>query len=271
MILDIRGLQFSYRSAQVLAEVTFRLGGHEVVAICGPNGAGKTTLLRCVNAILLPQCGDILIEGVELSRLSRTEIARKIGYVAQHAEMSRTTVFDSILLGRRPHISLRVKEHDLRVVNAAIERLHLEDLSLRYIDELSGGEFQKVCIARAIVQEPRVLLLDEPTSNLDLKNQIEILKLVREVTSGHDMAAVMTMHDLNMALHYADHLIFLKKGTVHEICTPGEVTGTLIEEIYGVAVRLEKNNGYPIIIPVEIDGGVRDDCFDTDREGREPV
>ncbi len=139
------------------------------------------------------------------------EIALGIGYVAQKSESARLTVFDAVLMGRKPHIVWRVGEHDLKVVDSAIRRLHMGSLSLRYIDQLSGGELQKVAIARALVQEPKLMLLDEPTSSLDLKSQIDILTMLRRVVDEHKIGAVMTMHDLNTALRYADKSAFFSR------------------------------------------------------------
>ena len=161
------------------------------------------------------------------------------------------TVFDAVLLGRRPHIRWDVTEADIQIVEAAVRMLNLEDLTLRYIDEMSGGELQKVSIARALVQEPRVLLLDEPTSSLDLKNQLEILGIIRSVTTEHNVAAVMTMHDLNMALRYADRFILLKDGVIHAAGGPDVVTPETIEAVYGVPVTVERYNGFRFVVPLE--------------------
>ncbi|MFP4686884.1 MAG: ABC transporter ATP-binding protein [bacterium] len=251
MILEVEDLYFSYRDNPVLKGINFAIRDHEVVAICGPNGAGKTTLLRCINSILTPDSGKISIEENDLSTLNRNQIARKFGYVAQQSQIARTTVFDSILLGRHPYISFKPTEKDLRVVNATIEKLHLQPLSLRYLDQLSGGELQKVSIARAIVQEPRVMLLDEPTSSLDLKNQVEILNLIKNIIRGHEMAALMTMHDLNRALQYADQLLFLKEGKIFASCSPDQVSEKLIEKVYDVKVLVEQTEEYPVIIPIK--------------------
>ena len=250
MILDVDGVAFTYRSSPVIRDITFSLRPHQVLAILGPNGVGKTTLLKCMNAILRPKTGSVLVEGTDLLTADRMAIARKVGYVPQRCEVGRMTAFDAILLGRRPHIRWDVTEADLRIVEAAVRMLRLEDLSLRYIDEMSGGELQKVSIARALVQEPRVLLLDEPTSSLDLKNQLEILEIVRRVTADHDVAAVMTMHDLNMALRYADRFILLKDGVIHAAGGPDVVTPEIIEAVYGVPVTLERYNGFSVVVPL---------------------
>ncbi len=250
MMLSVDNVQFKYKSEPVLGGINFKVACHEVVSILGPNGVGKTTLLKCMNAILKPKKGSIFIDGEDVLGLPSMDIARRMGYVAQHSEISRTTVFDSILLGRRPHIVWKVSEHDLRLTNAAIIRLNLQDLTLRYINELSGGELQKVSIARALVQEPRVLLLDEPTSSLDLKNQIEILQIIREVAATHEVSAVMTMHNLNMALRYSDKFIFLKNGSVFAAGGQDIVTPDIIEAVYGVSVEIQNQRGAPVVIPM---------------------
>jgi iron complex transport system ATP-binding protein len=142
-----------------------------------------------------------------------------------------------------------ISEKDLRIVNSIINTLHLNDLSLRFIDELSGGELQKVCTARALVQEPDILLLDEPTSNLDLKNQIEILDLIHRIVIEHNVAAIMTMHDLNMAMRYSDKLIFLRDGKIYSYCETTNITASIIEEVYGIPVVIEHYDSIPVVIP----------------------
>lgn len=251
MMLRVKGVSFRYRSVPVLEDICFDVNEGELLTILGPNGVGKSTLLKCLNGILKPQSGCILIENDNLLKLHTLEIARRLGYVAQKSESARLTAFDAILLGRRPHIRWSVTEHDLRIVNAAIQRLNLEELSLRYVDEMSGGEFQKVCIARALVQEPKVLLLDEPTASLDLKNQLEILKLIKKVVIEHTISAVMSMHNLNTALRYSDKFLFLKHGTIFAAGKRHDITAEVIEAVYGVHVAIEHYQGHPIIIPVD--------------------
>jgi iron complex transport system ATP-binding protein len=250
MILTVDNVSFQYKSTAVLDSICFQVPVHNVVAVLGPNGVGKTTLLRCMNAILRPKSGVVRINGENILNMGTMEIARRMGYVAQRAEAARTTVFDAILLGRRPHISWRASEHALRLTHAATDRLGLNALSLRYVTELSGGELQKVSIARALVQEPGILLLDEPTSSLDLKNQIEILKTIRQVAATHEVAAVMTMHNLNMALRYADQFIFLKAGRIFAAGGAETVTPEIIGEVYDVAVDITRHRGAPMVVPL---------------------
>jgi iron complex transport system ATP-binding protein len=249
MILNVLGVDFTYSGCSVLSGVDFQLEGGELLAILGPNGVGKTTLLKCINAIHRPSCGAVMVEGRDVLAMRPDEIALGIGYVAQKSETARLTVFDAVLMGRKPHIRWRVGEHDLKIVDSAIRRLHLEKLALRYIDQLSGGELQKVVIARAMVQEPQLLLLDEPTSSLDLKSQIDILTMIRRVVDEHRIGAVMTMHDLNTALRYADKVLFLKDGTIHSEGPTCDVTSEMIEEVYGLPVHIHHVHGHPLIVP----------------------
>jgi iron complex transport system ATP-binding protein len=177
------------------------------------------------------------------------QIARHIGYVAQQQSPGRMTVFDAVLMGRRPHIRWNVSKKDLCIVDGAIKSLNIEALAMRYVDRISGGELQKVAIGRALVQEPRLLLLDEPTSSLDLKNQMEILSLVKRVAHDHAISAVMTMHDLNMALRFADKCLFVKSGKIFEACKTMDVQAETIEAVYGVPVIIHHHNGCPVVIP----------------------
>ncbi|MFW6181404.1 MAG: ABC transporter ATP-binding protein [Spirochaetota bacterium] len=251
MILQVQDVSFSYRSEPVLDRVAFQAGEGELIAVLGPNGVGKTTLLRCVNAVLRPRAGCILVDGRNVLRLSGPEIAREIGYVAQRSEPARLTAFDAILLGRKPHITWKASRRDLEIVDAAIKRLGLEQLLLRHVDEMSGGELQKVCIARAIVQEPRVMLLDEPTASLDLGNQLDILAFIKHVVDAHRITALMAVHDLNTALRYADRFLFMKEGRIFASGHVEDVTPEIIEAVYGVRVIIERVRGNPVVIPID--------------------
>jgi iron complex transport system ATP-binding protein len=249
MILEVKNINFSYNSRPVLSDVSFSAGAGELMAILGPNGVGKTTLLKCINAIHRPSSGEILVDGQDVLTMTPNNIARSIGYVAQRSEAAWLTVFDAVLMGRKPHIKWRVSENDLKIVESGLRRLHLDELSLRYVTQLSGGELQKVSVARALVQEPHLMLLDEPTSSLDLKNQIEILKILRRVVDEHRIAAVMSMHDLNTALRYAQKFLLLKDHKVFATGHIEEITPEMIEEVYEVHVTIQKVDGFPIVVP----------------------
>lgn len=250
-MLEINNLEFSYRSSRkILEKIEFDVENGECVAILGNNGAGKSTMLKCLNKIIAPQKGTVAVNGTDLLQLSRLEIAKNTAYVAQKNEGSRITVYDAILLGRKPFIKLSPTKRDYEIVEGIIEKLNLEDMALRLIDELSGGELQKVMIARALAQEPKVLLLDEPTSSLDLKNQIEVLQLLQKITRENQIAVVIVIHDLNLALRYCDRFLFLKDSSV--FCYGGMevMTSENISEVYQVPVAVEHYQNQSIVIPL---------------------
>ena len=249
MILRIDNIRFNYNGHPVLKDVTFSVQKGEVIAILGPNGVGKTTLLRCINGILKPLSGAVMVENENVLKMDAAAVARRIGYVAQRQTAGKITVFDAILMGRRPHIRFRVSKEDIRIVDGAVKSLHLEKLAMRSIDQMSGGELQKVALGRALVQEPNLLLLDEPTSSLDLKNQLEILKLIRRIVKEHAVCAVMTLHDLSTALRFSDKCLFLKDGSIHAVISPQKVSAEIINQVYGITADIHYYNGYPIVIP----------------------
>ena len=255
MILHAENLRFGYDGRQVLAGLEFELAAGEMLAVLGPNGVGKTTLLKCLSAMHKPTGDAVLVEGLDIFRMARAEVAKRLGYVAQRAEAGRLTAFDAVLLGRKPHMGWRASDRDLRMVEAALRHVGLDHLALRSIDRMSGGELQKVCIARALVQEPRIMLLDEPTSSLDLRNQLEVLRTIRHVAEGHGVAVIMTMHDLNTALRFAHRLLFIKDGRAHTLTTPDELRPETIEAVYGVAADIVRHGGQPFIIPKDIREG----------------
>lgn len=250
MILSVQGLRFSYPSRQVLDEISFSVDKGDCLAVLGTNGVGKSTLLKCLNRILKPQSGTVFIKKDELSSLGRTELARKLGYVSQKQEIVRCTVFDAVLLGRTPYIKWDVNQKDLEVTEKVLRMLDLEGFSMRYLDELSGGELQKVVIARALAQEPEVLLLDEPTSNLDLKNQLEVVGIIKKVVRTQKIAAVVTMHDLNLALRFANKFLMLKNGTIFAAGGMDIMTPENVESVYSVPVTIERCREVPVVVPL---------------------
>ncbi|MEI3348911.1 MAG: ABC transporter ATP-binding protein [Dysosmobacter sp.] len=247
-MIEVQNLSFSYGHHPVLSHVGFTAQSGECVGILGNNGAGKSTLITCINRIRTPDSGSVLIDGKAVGSMSRRELARSVAYVAQKNEMSQTTVFDCVLLGRKPYIRWAVGEEDLRLCTAMIHRVGLEALELRSLDELSGGELQKVMLARALVQRPKVLLLDEPTSNLDLRNQYEMMELVREVAREQHITVLIVIHDLNLALRYCDRFFFLKDGSGYRYGGMEVVDQSTIESVYGVCAKVMDVGGRRIVI-----------------------
>jgi iron complex transport system ATP-binding protein len=250
MILTVQGIRFHYPGRPVLEEASFAVEKGEVLAILGTNGAGKTTLLKCLNRILTPAAGTVLIKDEPTSAFSRNALAQKMGYVEQQRSGSRATVFNTVLLGRKPYIRWDITRNDMAIAAQALETLGLEEYALRYLDELSGGELQKVVLARALAQEPEILLMDEPTSSLDLKNQIEVVNLIRQISRERGIAAVVAMHDLNLALRFADRFILLKDKTIYAAGGSEVMTPENIEAVYAVPVTIAVHNGSRVVIPL---------------------
>lgn len=250
MILSVRGLSFRYQSSSIIENIDFSVSKGECLAILGPNGVGKSTLLKCINRILKPQMGVVCIKNVDSFKFSSTELAKRMGYVTQKHETNRCTVYDAVLLGRKPYIKWDVCRNDLDIADRVLELLELESYSLRYMDELSGGEIQKVVIARALAQEPDLLLLDEPTSNLDLKNQLEVISIIKRVAREQQIAAIVTMHDLNLALRFADKFLLLKDGEIFAGGGPEVIIPGNIERVYSVKVTIEKYRNVPVVVPL---------------------
>lgn len=250
MKLEVKGVDFSYDTTPVLKDVSLALESGNLLAILGPNGSGKTTLLKCINRILKPQKGHILLDGKDLRDFGREEIARNLGYVSQRETQSfPSTVFDTVLMGRKPYINWRPGPKDLEVVSETLQVLNLEDLAMKEINRLSGGERQKVMVARALAQEPAVLLLDEPTRNLDLKHQLEVLDIVKKQVTERGISCLMAIHDLNLAARYSDKIVILHDGEIFATGGLEVLTPENIEPVYGVKVRVSEDGGNLLVIP----------------------
>ncbi|ADY57367.1 Phosphonate-transporting ATPase [Syntrophobotulus glycolicus DSM 8271] len=250
MILHVRGLEFRYPSHFVFQDIDFSVDQGDCLAVLGTNGVGKSTLLKCLNRVLKPRGGAVCIHQDEISHLSRVELAKRVGYVAQKQEGTRCTVFDTVLMGRKPYIKWDVSPGDLEITRRVLNTLELGDYALRYLDELSGGEVQKVWIARALAQEPDLLMLDEPTSNLDLKNQLEVINIIKTVVKKQQIAAIVTMHDLNLALRFANKFLLLKEGKIFAIGGLEVMTPENIENVYSVPVVIRKYQDRPVVVPL---------------------
>jgi iron complex transport system ATP-binding protein len=250
MILSVDNIRFSYNSHPVIDKVSFDLEKGCLLAILGVNGAGKSTLLKCLNRILRPQTGSVMLGEEDLHRLSQNAIARRMGYVPQQHPATNLTVFESVLLGRRPHMGLTVGATDYAVVDQTIRQMGLAELALCPVRDLSGGEAQKVMIARALAQSPSILLLDEPTSNLDLKNQLEVMGLLRSVVSARGLMAVVAIHDLNLAVRFADYFLFIKDHRIHAMATVDDLCADTIAQVYGVEVLIQEVGGHRVVVPV---------------------
>ena len=250
MKLDVTGISFAYNSHPVIEDMNFSLQSGQIMSVLGVNGAGKSTLLKCMNRILKPHQGAVLLNGEDLLAMSRNEVARRMGYVPQTRQSTGMTVFETVLMGRKPHIRWAMTKSDYEHVENIIQEIGISHLAMRPVSELSGGEAQKVVIARALAQSPKVLLLDEPTSNLDLKNQLEVMHLIRNVIAEQGLAAVVAIHDLNIALRFTDNLLFLKNHRIHSITDRDSLDAETIKQVYGVEVALKKVGNHTVVVPL---------------------
>ena len=250
--LKVKNVEFSYASVPILKDICIELAASEMLGVVGPNGAGKSTLLRCIDRILKPQRGSILLDEREIKKMNMLELAKKLGYIPQStAQVFPATVFDTVLLGRRPHVGWRSGEKDRKKVLKSLQMLNIEKFAMRDINELSGGQQQKVFIARALTQEPDVLLFDEPTSNLDIKHQLEVMEIIKSIVREKEISAIMAIHDLNLASRYADRIIMMNDG---EIFSAGDSVSVLtpesIKQVYGVEAEVNHIHGRPYIVPI---------------------
>ncbi|MDR2203570.1 MAG: ABC transporter ATP-binding protein [Nitrososphaerota archaeon] len=252
MNISIQELTFNYNSTPTLNNITLQIHQSEILGMIGPNGSGKSTLLKCINKILEPKQGKILLDQQSITKINRIEIAKKIGYVPQSTNTNENiTVFETVLTGRRPHITWQSNKKDQEKTWQALKTLSIEKLAMRNFYELSGGEQQRVIIARAIAQEAKVLLLDEPTSNLDIKHQIEVMDLTHKLVLKEKLAAAIAIHDLNLAAKYCNKIIMIKEG---KIIDAGETKTVLTEDniskVYEIKVKVNHYKNTPYIIPI---------------------
>ncbi|MBN2155295.1 MAG: ABC transporter ATP-binding protein [Candidatus Lokiarchaeota archaeon] len=252
MEINVDSVSFAYNSTPVLNNISFTVQKGEFIGIVGPNGAGKTTILKLIQKLLKPKSGKIQIRERSLKGMKLEDIAKTIGYIPQ-TELTQfpTSVFNTILMGRKPHFSWGPTENDLEIVSSIILNLGLKDLSLRNINEMSGGQRQKVIIGRVFAQDPDILLLDEPTANLDLHHQLEILDLLKDL-SKRGKTVVMAIHDLNLALKYCDKFIMVHDHQIYA-CGGREIfTQAIIKKVFQVKVSIfHDDNGGIFLIPIQ--------------------
>jgi len=244
-MIEVDSVSFRYHQDWVLQDVSFQVRKGEFVGVIGPNGSGKTTLLKTLYRLLTPQRGDVLFDHLSLKKMSRGEIAKKIAVVAQETYPAFPfRVIEMVLMGRSPYLGHLMFESpkDLEIAKRAMEWTEILPISQRPIDELSGGERKRVYIARALAQEPEVILLDEPTTNLDIHHQVESLDLVLSLNREKGLTILMASHDLNLASEYSDRLILLQHGRIFHMGPPEEVmTQENIEKVYGCQVWVDRN------------------------------
>ena len=280
-IITVKNLRFGYPKNEVLKGIDLTLDDNELVCLLGVNGAGKSTLLKCILGILKHQSGNISYgnvapainvgdgntssESISSEDLDPMQMARYMSYVPQSVKSSfPIDVYDTIMLGRRPYIGWSISELDREIVSKTIEFLNLEDFAFRKFNQLSGGERQRVIIGKAIAQLPRVFVLDEPTSDLDLKNQIQIMKKLKILVSDKNSpkGALVAIHDINMAARFADRILLMSDGEIIAGGTPRDVlTPENIQKVFGVTsdvIESQEDNRFWIHVKDEVDGELED-------------
>ena len=250
-VIKVKNITYSYNrtARKVLEDVSFELERGQCLAVLGNNGAGKSTLLKCIDRICQTEGASVMIDGQDAFKMNSRTIAQNIAYVSQNTENVNMTVFDTVLLGRKPYIKWDVTAEDRETVDGILQKMGLEELALRNVSELSGGEAQKVMLARALAQEPKLLLLDEPTSSLDPYNQHEMLHVIRDIARERNIAVIIIIHDLNLAMRHCDRFLFLKDAGVFSFGGVETVNPETIKSVYGLRVDIIEHRGIRIIVP----------------------
>lgn len=250
-MVKVDHMAYTYHLARgyVLDDISFDIKPGQCVAIFGSNGVGKSTLLKCMDRIYSVKEGSVEINGQNVFKMNNRGIAQHIAYVAQNEQKTNMTVFDTVLLGRKPYIKWDITEEDRCIVKNIIHQMGLSDYILRNVSELSGGEAQKVMMARALAQQPKLLLLDEPTSNLDPKNQHEVLQVIRDIARSQKIGVAIIIHDLNLALRYCDQFLFLKDSKVYSYSDKEHITPDIIEAVYNMQVEIIYYGDIPVVVP----------------------
>ena len=256
-MLSIEGLKFQYskHGPPVLNGIDLALERGEVGILLGKNGSGKTTLFKTILGIETPSAGSIRFDGEDLLRLPRRERARRIAYVPQHIHFGALTVFDSILMGRISYFGLRAGKEDYEAVEALLEDMKLTPLAYRNAENLSGGEKQKIAVARAMAQEPQLLVFDEPTGKLDMANEELIIDEAKQLARRKNVAILISLHDLNQALWFGDRFFFLRDGVIRCAGTEEIITPDIIRDTFDINARIVTLEGKKLIL-----GGKHYDC-----------
>ena len=249
-MLTIENLTFRYdRSGlPVLNGADLQLEQGQIGILLGRNGSGKTTLFKNLLGINRPSGGSIRFDGENLLKMPRRERARRIAYVPQDIQFGALTVFDSILMGRVSYFGLKASHEDYVAVEKIIRDMGLESYAQRNVDALSGGERQKIAIARAMAQEPKLMVFDEPTGNLDISNEHLIFREAKRLAREKNISILSSLHDLNQALAFGDKFFFLKNGVVKYAGGPEIITPEVIKDTYGMDVRITQIDGRPVVL-----------------------
>jgi len=249
MKIKIQNIEFAYNGSAVLKNMSAEISKGQFLALVGPNGSGKSTLMKCINGILKTRKGVINIDSNSINNISPKQLAKQMAYVPQSSKPnSSLNVFDTILLGRKPYINFKPKKRDIAIVKHIIDKLKLQDICFKDFSKLSGGQQQIVLVARALAQDAEIILLDEPTSNLDIKHQLDVLDLLKSFTDD-GLTVIIAIHDINMAVKYANKIIMLKDGEIFAHGGKEIIKPENLKTLYDVNLKVFKDNDDLYIIP----------------------
>ena len=240
--------RYSHLGNPVLNGASLVLKQGEIGILLGKNGSGKTTLFKNILGIEKPNRGSIRFDGENLLKMSRRERARRIAYVPQHIHFGDLSVFDSVLMGRVSYFGMKAGRDDYEAVEKILEDMQLQEFANRSAEALSGGEKQKIAIARAIAQEPKLMVFDEPTGNLDIANEQLIIEEAKRLAREKNISILSSLHDLNQALSFGDKFFFLKDGAVKYVGGQDTITPEVVKDIFDVDVRIRQIDGQTVVL-----------------------
>ena len=252
--IEMQNVCLGYSRKVVLKGLTFQVRPGEMMGLIGPNGCGKSTVIKALSHIISPYSGKILLDGQDIKKIQRRDLSRLLAVVPQIPLLpSAFTAFEIVLMGQYPHLGLFQYEgpKELAIAWQAMKKTDTQSLAERRVSELSGGEIQSLLIARALAQETKAILLDEPTANLDIGRQVEILDLLKGLCRDNNLAVLAALHDLNLAIQYCDRLVLINNGQIHVEGTPTEViTAENISTVYGAESCVYEHpfNGLPCVL-----------------------
>lgn len=249
-MLSVENVTFRYsrQGPDVLRGVNLELKPGEIGILLGRNGSGKTTLFQNILGILNPRSGTIRFEGEDLRALSRAQRARRIAYVPQDIRFGALSVFDSVLMGRVAYFGMKAGQADYLAVEKILRDMGLESFAQRNVEELSGGERQKIAVARAMAQEPKLMVFDEPTGNLDIANEQQIIREAKRLAREKHIAILSSLHDLNRAMEFGDRFFFLKDGVVKYTGGKECFREDVLRDIFDIDVKIAQVDGQPVIL-----------------------